>query len=1028
MKKLLLIVLTLSILSAGAFADELLRVEVNDAEDAEMLKSTGAAPVARLTGAYLVLVKETDRIAQSGLKYSSIATGVTLDELALDNRLDAFNVGLYPLLYEEGNFRLYRVNLSEPAIQAEQPSLAPVKSKSIHIKYTEPRAISVEKLGWDSRDVTLDSLISLASEDSLTAWLYRLEAFYRRTTGSDSNYASRDWIAGKFADFGYDSIIIDSFLYSGTPCMNVVAVKEGTRFPDHQIVIGAHRDAVSSSPGADDNGSGTIAVLEIARILKDIDTDMTMIFALFDAEEQGLHGSYHYADEADANGDNIVYMFNMDMIAYLPNDSDITVYHGSDTEYSILYNQLADSLVGITGHLAGNIAASDHYPFSQKGWPVTFPIEYIFSSVYHTYQDSTTYCNFDYMTRVCQSALATCYTVSQTAGPAPAVAFDYPEGRPEIVPPGGVASFEVNVGSLYDGVPVSGTGQIYVSVDYAPFTATAMTETSSNVYLAELSGGACNSFIRYYFSAEEATEGIYYDGSASEPYVAYVATQKVTAFFDGFETDLGWSLNNLWARGNPSGNGGDHGNPDPNSPYEGFSELGYNLNGDYQNNLPETHATSPAINCTGLSGVTLRFWRWLGVETDSYDHAYVKVSSNGVSWQTIWENDGEVADGSWSQHEFDISAYADGQATVYIRFTMGETDGSWQYCGWNIDNVEVFAYSCDAVVPNITTPTVPDWTEGRPYTFQIEAQGGTGNITFADKYGDLTGTGLGLGATGMLAGTPSSAGLISFTAEATDEADSTDEKVFSFTINDPVEITTASLPAWTVGLPYSEQLAATGGTGPIQWEERNNNLSVYGLGLSPAGLVSGTPSASGTVSFTANANDSTLSLASAILSIDLNPWPVIETTTLPDGEVDEAYSQSLTATGGTGGLTWSDKNGDLTGTGLALTSGGVLSGTVVSEQTVSFTAEVVDNLGASTDQAFSFTFSVPYICGDADNSGSGPDIADLVFLVAYMFSGGPEPPHWEAVDVDGNGNNGDIADLVYLVAYMFNDGPALQCP
>ncbi|MFH1688343.1 MAG: S8 family serine peptidase [bacterium] len=62
--------------------------------------------------------------------------------------------------------------------------------------------------------------------------------------------------------------------------------------------------------------------------------------------------------------------------------------------------------------------------------------------------------------------------------------------------------------------------------------------------------------------------------------------------------------------------------------------------------------------------------------------------------------------------------------------------------------------------------------------------------------------------------------------------------------------------------------------------------------------------------------------------------------------------------------------------------------------------------------------------GDIDHNGIGPDIADLVYLVNYMFGGGEEPPCMEEADVDGNGQGPDIADLVYLINYMFGGGPA----
>lgn len=65
----------------------------------------------------------------------------------------------------------------------------------------------------------------------------------------------------------------------------------------------------------------------------------------------------------------------------------------------------------------------------------------------------------------------------------------------------------------------------------------------------------------------------------------------------------------------------------------------------------------------------------------------------------------------------------------------------------------------------------------------------------------------------------------------------------------------------------------------------------------------------------------------------------------------------------------------------------------------------------------------PFICGDINGDQSGPDIADLVYLVSYMFGEGPDLPYPILGDIDGDGNQSDIADLVYLVTYMFQGGP-----
>ncbi len=177
--------------------------------------------------------------------------------------------------------------------------------------------------------------------------------------------------------------------------------------PKIEIIVGAHYDGVGNSPAANDNGSGTAGVLEIARALADTPTDVTIKFITFDAEEWGLYGSYHYANAAAARGDQILFMFNMDMIANITNTNRATVYSGSNTTYASMWNTIAQASYGITGYLSGNSSGSDHYPFTQNGYPAVFIIEYNFSSVYHSARDSTTYMNFEYMTRMVRASLAT---------------------------------------------------------------------------------------------------------------------------------------------------------------------------------------------------------------------------------------------------------------------------------------------------------------------------------------------------------------------------------------------------------------------------------------------------------------------------------------------------------------------------------------------------------------------------------------------------------------------------------------------
>ena len=177
-------------------------------------------------------------------------------------------------------------------------------------------------------------------------------------------------------------------------------------------------------------------------------------------------------------------------------------------------------------------------------------------------------------------------------------------------------------------------------------------------------------------------------GDTSREILLVVGDPEVQQSWD-LDSDPGWTGDGQWAFGQPTGGGGDHGLPDPTSGFTGNTVFGYNLGGDYANNIPENHLTTTSINCTQLYGVRLKFQRWLGVEGPGFDHAYVRVSNDGLSWATVWQNDAEVADSSWQELDLDIGSIADDQKTVYIRWTMGTTDGGWTYCGWNVDDVEV---------------------------------------------------------------------------------------------------------------------------------------------------------------------------------------------------------------------------------------------------------------------------------------------------------------------------------------------------
>jgi subtilisin family serine protease len=181
------------------------------------------------------------------------------------------------------------------------------------------------------------------------------------------------------------------------------------------------------------------------------------------------------------------------------------------------------------------------------------------------------------------------------------------------------------------------------------------------------------------------------------------------------DTDPGWTTEGQWAFGQPTGEGS-HG-LDPISGHTGSKVYGYNLSGDYTNNMPQYWLTTPPLDCSTHSNVVLRFHRWLGVENAAWDHAEIEAGSDGSTWTGIWSHTEEtISDTSWQEMNYDLSAVADGEPTVYIRWGMGPTDSAITYPGWNIDDVRLegdsFAHNIHYVDGSNSTPAFPyaDWT------------------------------------------------------------------------------------------------------------------------------------------------------------------------------------------------------------------------------------------------------------------------------------------------------------------------------
>src|SRR5207237_71146 len=170
-------------------------------------------------------------------------------------------------------------------------------------------------------------------------------------------------------------------------------------------------------------------------------------------------------------------------------------------------------------------------------------------------------------------------------------------------------------------------------------------------------------------------------------------------------------------------------------------------------------------------------------------------------------------------------------------------------------------------------------------------------------------------------------------------------------------ITTTTLPGGAQNVAYSTTLAASGGIQPYSWSVASGTLP-SGLSLnSGTGVISGTPTATGTSSFTVQVTDANSQTATQGLSITIAPLPSITTTALPGGGQNVAYSTTLAASGGTQPYTWTITTGTLP-SGLNLNSStGVISGAPAVLGTSNFTVQVTHADSQSTTQSLSITIA-----------------------------------------------------------------------
>lgn len=245
-------------------------------------------------------------------------------------------------------------------------------------------------------DAQVQALVNQVDKDRYFADIVTLANFGTRRTGTTGNVNARNWIAAQFTSLGL-AVTTPQFNVGGQPTRNVVGTLTGTMFPNEFLVVCAHFDSLpslGSAPGAEDNASGTAAVLEIARIVAPFGSQRSIRFIAFSGEEQGVLGSTNYVANLTATERaNFRGAINLDMIGYT-----------GDAEHDVLLETLpfADPLqneLEAAAHDFTNLAVynsfvllgGDHEPFLNAGLPCVLAIENDWDTypAYHLSSDTT---------------------------------------------------------------------------------------------------------------------------------------------------------------------------------------------------------------------------------------------------------------------------------------------------------------------------------------------------------------------------------------------------------------------------------------------------------------------------------------------------------------------------------------------------------------------------------------------------------------------------------------------------------------
>lgn len=288
-----------------------------------------------------------------------------------------------PVLVDKGRYLLVKLN-PERARQLKDASptcfgIFPLGENEVVFDVRDAESARVAKAAW------INGLVNKIKRTSFEANLTRLvSSKTRHSTGSEYKSASA-WARDQFKALSYTTRF-QNITVNGKPSRNVVADKAGQgAAPRKVVLVTAHLDSVNHeggpaapAPGADDNGSGSVGALEMARVFAAHPAQHDVRFILFGGEEQGLFGSLHYVSAlSQTEKKRILSVLNMDMIGTLNTPTRSVMLEGAPLSKRLIDGLAAAAATYTSLKVETSLHpfASDHVPFIDAGVPAVLTIE-----------------------------------------------------------------------------------------------------------------------------------------------------------------------------------------------------------------------------------------------------------------------------------------------------------------------------------------------------------------------------------------------------------------------------------------------------------------------------------------------------------------------------------------------------------------------------------------------------------------------------------------------------------------------------